>query len=90
MRIACEFLARDSREAARSFARAVILAGRSLAELSERGRVVPELNEPSVRELFISRYRLIYEVFEDRVAVLRVIHASRDFLAAWKPGDSTD
>jgi plasmid stabilization system protein ParE len=48
------------------------------------------LNEDSVRELFVSRYRLIYEVFEDRVAVLRVIHASRDFLAAWKPKDSTD
>jgi plasmid stabilization system protein ParE len=44
---------------------------------------VPELGEPTLREIFISRYRLIYEILEDRVAVLRIIHGSRDLLAAW-------
>ena len=61
----------------------MIQAGRSLAELPERGRVVPELDEPAVREVFVSRYRVIYEVFEDRVAMLRVIHGRRDLLTAW-------
>ena len=81
--LAREYISRDSPEAARKFVRAVIQAGRSLAELSERGRVVPELSEPGVRELFVSRYRVIYEVFEDRVAMLRVIHGRRDLLTAW-------
>jgi plasmid stabilization system protein ParE len=45
--------------------------------------VVPELGDPAVRELPISRYRVIYEVFADRVAIVRVVHASRDLLAAW-------
>jgi hypothetical protein len=36
-----------------------------------------------VWELLLSRYRVVYEVFPDRVAIVRVIHASRDFLAAW-------
>jgi len=44
---------------------------------------VPELDDPSVRELLLSPYRVIYEVFPERVAVLRIIHASRDLLAAW-------
>jgi hypothetical protein len=26
---------------------------------------------------------VVYEVFPERVAVVRIIHASRDFLAAW-------
>ena len=80
--IAREHISRDSPKGARKFVSAVIKAGRSLAELSERGRVVPELGEPAVREVFVYRYRLIYEVTEDRVAVLRVIHGSRDLLAA--------
>jgi hypothetical protein len=31
----------------------------------------------------LSRYRFIHEIFDDRVAMSRVIHASRDFLIAW-------
>jgi len=83
IRLAREYIARDSPEAARKFVRAVIQIGRSLAELSECGRVVPELDEPGVREVFVSRYRVIFEVHEDRVAILRVIHGSRNLLAAW-------
>lgn len=45
-------------------------AARSLSELSERGRIVPELDDPQVRELLLARYRLVYEVLPDRVAVL--------------------
>ena len=81
--LAREYISRDSPAAARKFVRAVIQAGRSLAEFSERGRVVPELGEPGVREVFVSRYRVIYEVFEDRIAMLRVIHGRRDLFAAW-------
>jgi plasmid stabilization system protein ParE len=45
--------------------------------------VVPELGDPAVRELLLSRYRVVYEVFAERVAIVRIVHASRDFLAAW-------
>ena len=58
-------------------------AARSLSDLSERGRVVPEIEDPQVRELLLARHRVVYEVFPDRVAVLRIIHASRDFAATW-------
>jgi plasmid stabilization system protein ParE len=46
--------------------------------------MVPELGEANVRELLLGRYRLVYEVVPDRVAVLRLIHASRDFERAWR------
>lgn len=82
-RLALEYIQKDSPEAARRFASALVTAARSLAELSERGRVVPELDDPAVRELLLSRYRVVDEVFPDRVAIVRIIHASRDFLATW-------
>lgn len=47
--------------------------------LSERGRIVPELQESGVRELFIKRYRLFYEVRTDRVHVLGLLHGAREF-----------
>jgi len=81
--LALEYIQKDSPEAARRFASALVTAARSLAELSERGRIVPELDDPAVRELLLSRYRVVYEVFPNRVAIVRIIHASRDFLAAW-------
>jgi plasmid stabilization system protein ParE len=39
--------------------------------------MVPELRDPSVRELIIGRYRLIYEIDEETVNVLAVIHGAR-------------
>jgi hypothetical protein len=46
--------------------------------------VVPELGDPAVRQILLARHRIIYEVFADRVSILRLIHASRDFLRVWR------
>ena len=84
LRVAVASIQADSPAAARAFATAAVKASRSLATLSERGRVVPELSDDHVRELILGRYRMIYEVFPERVAILRVIHGSRDFGKAWR------
>ena len=84
LRLTIASIETDSPGAARAFASAVVKASRSLATLSERGRVLPELSDEQVRELILGRYRMIYEVFPDRVAILRIIHGSRDFGKAWR------
>lgn len=66
LRLAVEFISRDSPEAAARFGHAAVEVARSLAELSERGRVVPELGDQVVREILLARYRIVYEVFADR------------------------
>jgi plasmid stabilization system protein ParE len=66
LHLAVAHIAADSPAAARTFASAVVEAGRSLARLSERGRVVPELSDPAVRELILGKYRIIYEVLPER------------------------
>ena len=87
LRLAIAHIQADSPTAARTFAFAIIQSSRSLATLSERGRIVPELGQEEVRELLLGRYRLVYEVFPERVAVVRLIHASRDFARAWRGSD---
>ena len=72
-----EYIFRDSESYAATLACELIAAARSLAVLSERGRVVPEYDDPAIREIFVRRYRLIYRVGPVRVEVLRVIHGAR-------------
>ena len=47
------------------------------------GRVVPELDEKNVRELFVYSYRIIYEILPDKITINAVIHAKRDFNEAY-------
>ena len=79
------YIARDSQQAAVSVLGAVLDAAASLATLSERGRVVPETNDPAVRETFVFRYRLMYRVDDERVVVVAFVHGARDF-ATWRQG----
>ena len=79
-----DYIARDSFFYAAAFVLEVREASRSLNEFSERGRIVPELSNPSVRELFIKDYRLIYRIEESRVDILGLIHGRRDLKTLWK------
>lgn len=57
---------------------------RALTHLADRGRVVPEWDDTSVRELFLGNYRLLYQVTEQIVFVIGFIHGARDLRAFWK------
>ncbi|HHT9113944.1 MAG: type II toxin-antitoxin system RelE/ParE family toxin [Planctomycetes bacterium] len=78
-----EYIARDSSFYAAAFVREVLDASRSLNEFSERGRIVPELANPDIRELFVKEYRLIYGIEKPRVVVLGLIHGKRDLKKLW-------
>lgn len=62
-----EFIARDSAHYAKAVARETFEAAQTLRTLAERGHVVPEFLDPSIRELFVHSYRLIYQVTTDKV-----------------------
>ncbi len=55
---AVAYVARESRPAAEHLLTHALDAASSLDVSSERGRMVPELGAPTVRELFVQRYRL--------------------------------
>jgi plasmid stabilization system protein ParE len=52
-------------------------AAESLAELAERGQIVPEFDDSSIRELLVQSYRLVYRVSENEVVILALIHGAR-------------
>jgi len=73
------YIAKDNPDHARAFGNLLIDKALSIGTLPERGRVVPELNDPSVREIIHEPYRIIYEIFHDTtvIYVLRFWHAAR-------------
>lgn len=79
-----EYIARNSAFYASAFVQEIRDASRSLNEFSERGRIVPELGNPNIRELFVREYRLIYSIEESRVVMLGLIHGKRDLKRLWK------
>lgn len=76
-----EYLATDSRANALRVVESALETARHLSTLAERGRVVPELNDPAVREVFVFRYRLMYRLEADLVEVRAFVHSARDFAA---------
>ena len=73
------YIAKDNPDHAKAFGNLLIDKALSIGTLPERGRVVPELNDPSVREIIHEPYRIIYEIFHDPtvIYVLRFWHAAR-------------
>ena len=79
-----EYIARDSEYYAAAFVQEILDDSSSLDELSERGRIVPEIADPNIREIFVREYRILYSVEESRVAVLGIIHGKRDLKRLWE------
>jgi toxin ParE1/3/4 len=77
------YIAKDSAHYAATLVREIRDAARSLAKFSRRGRVVPEIESPAVREMRVSSYRLIYSTAGADVAILGIIHGARDLKTLW-------
>jgi len=79
-----DYIAKDSPHYAVVFVREARDTASSLAYFAEQGRIVPELNNPSIRELFVRSYRMIYQVTEEAVYIIGFIHVARDMWELWK------
>jgi len=74
---AADYIARDSESYAATFVQEVKDAAGSLTEFAERGQVVTEFADETIRELLIRPYRLVYKITDDKVFVLTLIHGAR-------------
>ena len=77
------YIAHDSRDQAIKVLIRALEAAASLETLADRGRLVPELREPDLREIFVFRYRLMYRVAAEQVRIVAFVHGARDF-ASWR------
>ncbi|MBI4500910.1 MAG: type II toxin-antitoxin system RelE/ParE family toxin [Gemmatimonadetes bacterium] len=73
------YIAQDSPQNARQLALRVIDAADSLATFSERGGLVSELGDPSLRELLVEPYRVLYEVHDQEVHIVGFLHQRQQF-----------
>ena len=72
-----EYIARDSRNYAKKFVDGVFTATERLSVFPRSGRVVPEIGNPNIREIGHNSYRIIYEVAEDDVNIVAIVHGRR-------------
>lgn len=63
---AADYIARDSEHYAATFVQEVKEAGASLCDFAERGQVVPEFADETIRELLVRPYRLVYKLLDRR------------------------
>lgn len=72
------FISRDSALYARLFGKRIVLAARRLQHFPESGRMIPEVEDKTLREIIVQGYRVMYRLEPGRVLVLAVMHGSRD------------
>ena len=73
-----DYISRDSRLYAKKVSFEIIEKTEKLNIFPEIGRIVPEIGDPKIRELIIYSYRLIYEIYTDKIEILALIHGKRD------------
>ena len=73
-----DYIAKDSIYYAKNVTQNIVAKTETLSEFPEIGRVVPEIGDLNIRELFVYSYRLIYEVRPSRMEILAIIHGRRD------------
>jgi plasmid stabilization system protein ParE len=79
-----DYIAKDSPGYSSIVVHEAITAAKSLNLFANRGRVVPETQDPHIRELFILNYRLIYQISSDTAFILGFVHGARDLWNLWK------
>ncbi|MBA3833708.1 MAG: type II toxin-antitoxin system RelE/ParE family toxin [Chthoniobacterales bacterium] len=73
------YISLDNRERAEAFGRMLIDRTKRLPSFPEIGREVPELNDPTFREIIVRSYRIVYRMREAQrlVEIVRFWHAAR-------------
>ena len=81
-----EHIARGSLTYAEKFVNRVVVAVKRLELFPCCGRIVPEFNNESIRELIYEVYRIIYVIRKNECYIATVIHGSRDIFRHLEPG----
>jgi addiction module RelE/StbE family toxin len=73
-----DYIAQDSPTYAQSFIARLLYATRHLPDFPHSGRIMPEADNPEIREVIYQGYRIIYRLRTDTIAIIMVVHGSRN------------
>jgi toxin ParE1/3/4 len=71
------FIAKDSPKRAEKFIHQIIECGESIPLDPEIGRIVPEISNPSIRELIYRNYRVVYRIRKKTIEIITVFEGHR-------------
>lgn len=74
-----DFIAHDSSHYAKKVTQDIREKADILDQLPKLGKTVPEVNDENIRELSLYSYRIIYEIKNQGVFVMAVVHKRKDF-----------
>ncbi|MBA3582649.1 MAG: type II toxin-antitoxin system RelE/ParE family toxin [Gammaproteobacteria bacterium] len=72
------FIASDSVHYAKKVTDDIYAKPNTLDLLPRLGRIVPEINDETLREISVYSYRIIYQIHQKNIYVLTIIHRRRD------------
>ncbi len=75
------YIAQHNAPYALVFVTRLLEATRHLPEFPLSGRVMPEAQQPDIRELLFQDYRIVYRVKTAQIEIVTVVHGSRNFEA---------
>ena len=71
------YIAKDSKIYADKFVEKLINRVDQLESFPKSGRVVPEFESDTIRELIEGNYRIVYKINSDHIGVVRIHHSAR-------------
>jgi toxin ParE1/3/4 len=72
-----EYIAQDSVSAAENWINTIFDKVEQLKQFPNSGRMVPEIENESIRELIYVNYRIVYQVEEKQVNILTIRHGKQ-------------
>ena len=77
LRLIHDYISKDSKRYADRFLEKLLERVDQLESFPKSGRVVPEFNVDTIRELIEGNYRIVYKISTTQIAIVRVHHAAR-------------
>jgi plasmid stabilization system protein ParE len=75
-----DFIGRDSASYGTLVAARIVDSAERLGKFPESGRIVPEFQDATLREILWRNYRVVYRYLGHRVEIVTVFHGARLFL----------
>jgi len=75
----CDYIGQDSPSYSRIFARRVLYLIKICSRFPRSGRIVPEYNDPIIREKICGNYRIVYRLKEQSkiIEIAAICHCAR-------------
>lgn len=78
LRLIYDYISIDSSFYAERFISKIISRVDQLENMPFSGRVVPEKDDPSIRELIEGNYRIFYKINKTNISILRIHNSARE------------